>query len=107
MFSNEDNSSIAINVDKGGKGMSEGTVSINISEYKRILELAYKAAMLKEAVLNNLRLDFFGKELCVGGGNEVATIFKYAFPKEYESRLRDLANKMKEEDSKEGADDEH
>lgn len=106
MFGNEDNS-IKINVDKGCNGMSEGTVSIDISDYKKILELAYKAAMLKEAVLNNLRLDFFGKELCVGGGNEVATIFKYAFPKEYENRLRELVNKMKEEDNKEGADDEH
>nr|DAJ52290.1 MAG TPA: hypothetical protein [Caudoviricetes sp.] len=102
MFSNEDNSSIAINVNKGGKGMPGETVSIGISEYKSILELAYKAAMVKEAVLDNLRLDFFGKELCVGGGNEVATIFKYAFPKEYENRLRDLANKMMEDDSKGG-----
>lgn len=106
MFGNEDNS-IKINVDKGCNGMSEGTVSIDISDYKKILELAYKAAMLEEAVLDNLRLDFFGKELCVGGGNEVATIFKYAFPKEYEDRLRELVNKMKEEDNKEGADDEH
>lgn len=105
MFGNEDNS-ININVDKECNGMSEGTVTIDISDYKKILELAYKAAMLKEAVLDNLRLDFFGKELCVGGGNEVATIFKYAFPKEYENRLRELANKMKEEDNKEGAGDE-
>lgn len=106
MFGNEDNS-IKINVDKGCDGMSEGTVSIDISDYKKILELAYKAAMLNEAVLNNLKLDFSGKELCVGGGNEVATIFKYAFPKKYENRLRELVNKMKEEDNKEGADDEH
>lgn len=86
--------------------MNENTVEIGKDEYKKILELAYKAAMLKEALLNNMRLDFFGKELCVGGGNEVATIFKYAFPKEYEDRLRELVNKMKEEDSKEGAGDE-
>lgn len=107
MFSSEDSSNIEINVNKEGNGMSKGTIPIGIRDYKEILELAYKAAMLKEVVLNNLRLDFLGNELCVGGGNEVATIFKYAFPNEYENRLRDLANNMKEEDSKEGAGDEH
>ena len=106
MVSNED-SSININVDKGCSGMSEGTISIDISEYKAILELAYKAAMLKEVVLSSAKLDiFYGNELCFGGGNEVATIFKYAFPEDYESKLRELKDKKKAEDNKEGADDE-
>lgn len=123
MLGNDDNSSIEINVNKWGNGMSEGTVTIDISEYKQILELAYKAAMLKEAVLNCTTLDFYGKDLYFGGGNgDVASIFKYAFPEDYESKLRELMdekrekdekdrlvelmNKKKAEDSKEGADDE-
>lgn len=92
--------------------MDENMVSISKDEYKQILELAYKAAMLKEAVLNSATLDFYGKDLYFGGNSEVATIFKYAFPEDYESRLRELMdkkrdkNKKKAEDSKEGADDE-
>ena len=108
MFGNEDNSSIEINVDKGENGMLKETVSIDISEYKSILELAYKAAMLKEAVLNTAVLDtFYGEELYFGGGVEVATIFKYAFPEDYERKLRELQDRKKAEDGKEGADDEH
>lgn len=107
MFSNEDNSNIEINVNRGGNGMSGGTVTIGISEYKKILELAYKAAMLKEAVLNCATLSLYGKELFFCGGNsEVAAIFKYAFPEDYESRLRELMGK-KTQDMKEAADDEH
>lgn len=92
--------------------MDENMVSISKDEYKQILELAYKAAMLKEAVLNSATLDFYEKDLYFGGNSEVATIFKYAFPEDYESRLRELMdkkrdkNKKKAEDSKEGADDE-
>lgn len=93
--------------------MSENTVEISKNEYKKILELAYKAAMLKEAVLSTAMLDtFYGNELCFGCGIEVATIFKYAFPEDYERKLRELQDKKKAkdskkaEDSKEGADDE-
>lgn len=87
--------------------MNENTVEISKDEYKQILELAYKAAMLKEAILNAATLGLFGDDLCFGGGIEVATIFKYAFPSEYESKLRELMDKKKAEDGKEGADDEH
>lgn len=99
MLSNDDNSNIEINVNKGGNGMSEGTISIDISEYKEILELAYKAAMLKEVVLSSAKLDFLGKELYFGGGSEVAAIFKYAFPEDYKSKLRELIDKKKAEDA--------
>ena len=87
--------------------MNENMVEISRDEYKKILELAYKAAMLKEAVLNSAALDLYGKNLYFGVGNEVATVFKYAFPSEYESKLRELIDKKKAEDGKEGADDEH
>lgn len=104
MFGNEDNSNVEINVNRGGAGTSDGTVTIGISEYKKILELAYKAAMLKEAVLSTAMLDYYGKELYLGGKNDVVTIFKYAFPSEYEGKLRELKkedDKKKEEDNKE------
>lgn len=86
--------------------MNGNTIEISKNEYKSILELAYKAAMLKEAVMNAATLDFLGKELYLGGGSEVATIFKYAFPKDYESKLRELMDEKTEDGNKEGADDE-
>ena len=107
MLGDDDNSNIEINVNKGGNGRSEGTVTIGLSEYKEILELAYKAAILKEAVMSASTLDLYGKELYFGGINDVAAIFKYAFPKEYKNRLRELADKKKEEDNKEDAENEH
>lgn len=106
MFGNEDNSSIEINVDKGGNGMPKGTVTIDVSDYKKILELAYKAAMLKEALLDGATLAIYGKGLYFGSSDEVATIIKYAFPEDYGRKLRELQDKKKAEDSKEGADDE-
>ena len=87
--------------------MNENMVEISKNEYKQIMKLAYKAAMLKEAVLNSAALDLYGENLYFGVGNEVATVFKYAFPSEYESKLRELIDKKKAEDGKEGADDEH
>lgn len=84
--------------------MNENMVVISKDEYKQILELAYKAAMLKEAVLNCATLDFYGKELYFGGSGEVATIFQYAFPTDYDDRLVEL--KEKAENGKEGSDDE-
>lgn len=102
MFDNKDNS-IKSNVDKGCNGMSEGTISIDISEYKGILELAYKAAMLKEAFLNCTKLDIFCKnELCLVSCNEVMTVFKYAFPSEYAGKLRELADDKTEDGKEEG-----
>lgn len=86
--------------------MNENMVSISKDEYAEILELAYKAAMLKEAVLNGATLGFYGKGLYFGGNGDVDTIFRYAFPSEYESKLRELQDKKKAEDGKEGADNE-
>ena len=81
--------------------MNENTVVISKDEYKEILELAYKAAMLKEAVLNGATLDYYGKELYFGSASDVATIFKYAFPNEYKSRIRELKSNQTAEPSKE------
>lgn len=81
--------------------MNENTVVISKDEYKEILKLAYKAAMLKEAILNATSLDYYGKELYFGSASDVATIFKYAFPNEYESRIRELKSNQTAEPSKE------
>ena len=70
--------------------MNENMVLISKDEYKSILELAYKAAMLKEAVLNCASFDRYGNELYFGGCREVSTILKYAFPSEYENTVRKL-----------------
>lgn len=78
--------------------MNENMIEIDKSEYKSILELAYKAAMLKEAVLNTATLDFYSKGLYFSGNGEVATIFKYAFPEDYEAKLRELQEKKAKED---------
>lgn len=86
--------------------MSENMVEISKDEYKAVLELAYKAAMLKEAVLNAATLNYYGSGLYFDGGNDVVTIFKYAFPKDYEGKLRELMDKKKAVDGKEGADNE-
>ena len=86
--------------------MNANTVEISKNEYKKILELAYKASMLKEALLNAAMLDLYGGGLFIGGASDIATIFKYAFPEDYERKLRELQDKKKAEDSKEGADDE-
>lgn len=83
--------------------MDENTVEISVREYKEVLELAYKAAMLKEAILNTAALDFLGQELYFGGVSEVATIFKYAFPSEYERKLCELRDKEKADGNRGGA----
>lgn len=79
--------------------MNENTVEIDKSEYKSILELAYKATMMKEAMLNAATLDFFSEGLYFGCNTEVATILKYAFPADYEAKLRELIDKKKAEEA--------
>lgn len=90
--------------------MDENMVSTSKDEYKatlEILELACKAEMLKEVLLDSATLDYYGKGLYFGSfSNDVATIFKYAFPEDYESKLRELVDKKKAADNEEGADDE-
>lgn len=84
--------------------MNENTIEISKDEYKSILELAYKAAMLKEAVLDGATLDFCGKDLYFGAGSEVAAIFKYAFPRDYYCKLHELKDA---EEKKVRANNEH
>lgn len=98
MFGNADNSSIEINVDKGGNGMSKGTVSIDISEYKEILELAYKAAILKDALFGEAVLGYDGKSLTCGFNGDAGTVAKYLFPEEYAEKLAELVDEKRAKD---------
>lgn len=100
MFGNEDNSSsMEINVDKGGNG--KRTVSIGIDEYKEILELAYQAAILKDALFAEAALGYDGKSLICGFNGDAGTVAKYLFPEEYAEKLAELTDKKKEEDNEE------
>ena len=85
--------------------MSENMVSMSKDEYAAILERAYKAVMLKEALLNCATLSVYEDGLFFGSSNiyEVGTIFKYVFPTDYDDKLVELKDKRK---AKEGADDE-
>lgn len=100
MFGNEDNS-IKINVDKGCKGMAEGIVTIGVSEYKEVLELAYKAAILKDALFAEAVLGYDGKSLICGFNGDAGTAAKYLFPEEYANKLRELMDNKTAEPSKE------
>ena len=90
MLGNNDNSNIKINVNKGDNGMSEGTVSIGIDEYKEILELAFKAATLKEAIFAQAVPSFDGKSLIFGVYGDAGMVAKYLFPEEYAEKLAEL-----------------
>ena len=93
MLGNDDNSNIEINVNKGGNGMSEGTVSIGVSEYKELLELAFKAAVIKDVIFAEASLNFDGKSLICGVRGDADTVAKYLFPEEYDKKLEELNDK--------------
>ena len=93
MLGNDDNSNIEINVNKGGNGMSEGTVSISVSEYKELLELAFKAAVIKDVIFAEASLNFDGKSLICGVRGDAGTVAKYLFPEEYAEKLEELNDK--------------
>lgn len=93
MLGNDDNSNIEINVNKGGNGMSEGTVSIGVSEYKELLELAFKAAVIKDVIFAEASLNFDGKSLICGVLGDAGTVVKYLFPEEYDKKLEELNDK--------------
>ena len=92
MLGNDDNS-IKINVNKGGNGTSKETVSIGINEYTAILELAFKAVILKEAIFAKATLSYDGKSLICGVYGDVGTVARYIFPEEYAKKLEELNDK--------------
>lgn len=69
------------------------TVKIDAKEYKAILELAFKAAVLKEAIFAEASLNYDGKSLICGVRGDAGTVAKYLFPEEYEKKLEELNDK--------------
>lgn len=69
------------------------TVKIDAKEYKAILELAFKAAVLKEAIFSEASLNYDGKSLICGTRGDADTLAKYLFPEEYAAKLAELTNK--------------
>ena len=88
MLGNDDNS-IKINVNKGGNGMSEGTVLIDISEYKALLKAKFDLEMVKDVLLNRAETDWSGSYLawnCATTG----IVFRYVMGDAYDKKLEEL-----------------
>lgn len=90
MLGNDDNSNSNINVNKGGNGTSKGTVTIDISKYEKMLELAFKLAILKEVMFADAMLSNDGKSLVCSIWGDAGRIAKYLFPEEYAEKLAEL-----------------
>lgn len=99
MLGNDDNSSIKINVNKGGNVTSKGTISIDISEYKALLEAKFNLEMVKDVLLNRAKNDWTGKYLvwCDATTSAVLRhIMGDAYDKKFEE-LKELEEKKLEE----------
>lgn len=99
MLGNDDNSKIEINVNKGGDGMPEGTVSIGISEYKVLLEAKFNLEMVKDVLLNRAKISWTGNYLmwCDATTSAVLRhIMGDAYDKKFEE-LKELEDKKLEE----------
>ena len=66
------------------------TVKIGVEGYTAILELAFKAAILKDVLFAQASLSYDGKSLTCGVGCDVSTVAKYLFPEEYAEKLAEL-----------------
>lgn len=99
MLGNDDNSSIKINVNKGGNGTSKGTISIDISEYKALLEAKFNLEMVKDILLNMAKISWTGNYLMWCDATTSA-VFRHimgdAYDKKYEE-LKALEDKKLEE----------
>lgn len=66
------------------------TVKIGAEAYTAILELAYKAAILKDVLFAKAELSYDGESLICGSCYDVSTVVKYLFPEEYAEKLAEL-----------------
>ena len=66
------------------------TVKIGVEGYTAILELAFKAAILKDVLFAKSELSYDGESLICGGYYDVSTVAKYLFPEEYAEKLAEL-----------------
>ena len=65
-------------------------VKISAEGYTAILELAFKAAILKDVLFAQATLSYDGKSLICGVGGDATTVAKYLFPEEYAEKLAEL-----------------
>ena len=65
-------------------------VKIGAEEYTAILELAFKAAILKDVLFAQATLSYDGKSLICGVGGDASTVAEYLFPEEYAEKLAEL-----------------
>lgn len=70
--------------------MNENTVAISKDEYKAILVLALKAAILKEAIFAQAMPSYDGKSLICAVCGDAGTVAKYLFPEEYAEKLAEF-----------------
>ena len=66
------------------------TVKIGAEEYTAILELAFKAAILKDVLFAKAALSYDGESLICGNCIDVGMVAKYLFPEEYAEKLEEL-----------------
>lgn len=72
------------------------TVKIGSEEYTAILELAFKAAILKDVMFANASLSYNGESLICCVGADAGTVAKYLFPDEYAEKLAELKETVAE-----------
>lgn len=68
----------------------ENTVTINADDYAAILELAYKAAILKDVLFANAALGYKEKSLIFVANTDLDTMAKYLFPDRYAEKVAEL-----------------
>ena len=66
------------------------TVKIGAEEYTAILELAFKAAILKDVLFSKAALSYDRESLICGNCIDVGMVAKYLFPEEYAEKLAEL-----------------
>lgn len=89
MLGNDDNSNIEINVNKGGKGMSDGTVTIARSEYKELLKAKFDLEMVKDVLLNTAGIGWDEKYL-IWNNVTTSTVLRYIMGDAYDKKLEEL-----------------
>lgn len=68
----------------------ENVVKISAENYTAILELAFKAAILKDVLFANAALGYKEKSLIFAANTDLDTIAKYLFPERYAEKVAEL-----------------
>ena len=68
----------------------DNMVPISTDDYSAILELAFKAAILKDVLFANAALGYKEKSLIFVANTDLDTIAKYLFPEMYAEKVAEL-----------------